>query len=155
MDRLCHEATRRGTAAAWRTAADASAVNAVLPVIRRALNASVAGAQWIVLAGLLATSGLLLAFGHWGDRRGHRHVYLCGLITFAFGCALCATAPSLAYLVACRMVAGAGIRACARGYGPLKSPDAPAEAPANRRPCPQKTAPNCPTLTPEIDGDRN
>lgn len=90
------------------TAVDASAVNAVLPLIRDGLGTSIQAAGWIVLAELLATSGLLLAFGRLGDQRGHKRIYLAGFAVFLLGAALCARAGGVASLVVFRVLQGIG-----------------------------------------------
>jgi MFS family permease len=58
---------------------DASATTAALPVIRTGLATTLAAAGWLLLAELLATTGLLMFFGRLGDRRGHKPVYVAGL----------------------------------------------------------------------------
>jgi EmrB/QacA subfamily drug resistance transporter len=90
------------------TSLDASAVNAVLPLIREAFHTSIAMMQWVLLAELLVTSGLLLAFGRLGDLRGHKPIYRSGFWIFLFGSALCAAAPGMLSLIAFRIIQGVG-----------------------------------------------
>lgn len=90
------------------TSLDASAVNAVLPLIRGSFHTTISMVQWVLLGDLLITSGLLLAFGRLGDQLGHKRVYVAGFGTFLFGCSLCAVAPGITWLIAFRIVQGAG-----------------------------------------------
>lgn len=87
---------------------DSSIVNVALPTLQRAFDTSVAGAGWISLAYLLTLTLLLLPFGRLGDAWGRRRIYLAGLALFVAGSALCGLAPSAGFLVAARVVQGAG-----------------------------------------------
>ncbi len=86
----------------FMSALDGSVVNALLPTMRRALDASVAGIEWVVSIYLLVVSGVLLGFGRLGDLRGHREVYLLGFGGFVVTSALCGLSPSIHALVAFR-----------------------------------------------------
>jgi EmrB/QacA subfamily drug resistance transporter len=88
--------------ATFMSALDGSVVNAVLPVMRRALGADVATIEWVVTVYLLVVSGLLLLFGRLGDLRGHKGLYVAGLCGFATASGLCGLAPSAAWLIAAR-----------------------------------------------------
>ncbi len=57
-----------------------------------------------------------LIYGPWSDARGRRGVIAAGLIVFAIGCAICAFAPSIEWLIVGRAVQAFG--ACA---GPVVS----------------------------------
>ncbi|HLH21730.1 MAG TPA: DHA2 family efflux MFS transporter permease subunit [Chloroflexota bacterium] len=81
---------------------DSSIVNTVLPVVTQAFGSDVAGAEWIITVYLLVLSGLLLSLGRLGDLRGHRPLYLTGLVIFAAGSALSGLAPSIGFLVGAR-----------------------------------------------------
>lgn len=87
---------------------DLTVVNVALPAIGRDLPASVSGLQWVVDGYNLAVASLLLSSGRFGDRSGHRRVYLVGLAVFGAGSALCAAAPAAGWLVAFRVVQGVG-----------------------------------------------
>ena len=64
------------------SALDASVVNTVLPVIREAYHVPVEVIQWVSTTYLLLMGSLLLTFGRLGDLRGHKQVYLAGLVVF-------------------------------------------------------------------------
>jgi EmrB/QacA subfamily drug resistance transporter len=90
------------------TSLDASAANAVLPLIRASFHTTIPMIEWVLLGELLVTSGLLLAFGRLGDQVGHKRIYLAGFSVFLFGCALCATAPGVTALIVFRIIQGIG-----------------------------------------------
>ena len=92
----------------FMSALESSAVNAVLPVVGRSLGVGVATIQWVVTIYLLAVSGLLLSLGRLGDIRGHKTVYVAGLVVFIAGSLLCGLAPSAVSLVAFRVIQGLG-----------------------------------------------
>ena len=53
-------------------------------------------------------ASLLVTAGRTADRLGRRRVFFAGLGVFSLGSALCGIAPSVALLVAGRLVQGAG-----------------------------------------------
>jgi MFS transporter, DHA2 family, methylenomycin A resistance protein len=87
---------------------DLTVVNVALPDIGRDLGTSVPGLQWVADGYNLALASLLLVGGRLGDRSGHRHVYLAGLVMFGLGSALCALASSTGTLVGFRVLQGVG-----------------------------------------------
>lgn len=95
-------------AGTFMSALDGSAVNTVLPVIRRDFGSEIATIQWVVTIYLLVVSGLLLSFGRLGDLRGHKPVYTAGFIVFVLGSGSCGLAPSAAALIAAGAVQALG-----------------------------------------------
>ncbi|MFJ9619513.1 MFS transporter [Streptomyces noursei] len=87
---------------------DVTVVTVALPDLDRALGAGVTGLQWTVDGYTLVFAGLLLFCGGLADRFGGRTVFLAGLVVFAAASAGCALAPSIAVLVAARLVQGVG-----------------------------------------------
>ncbi len=85
---------------------DASIVNVVLPTLSKSFSASLAAVQWVPMAYLLASGSLVLFFGRLGDLRGHRRVFLGGLLAFVGASLLCAAAPTISALVAFRALQG-------------------------------------------------
>ena len=85
---------------------DASIVNVVLPTLATSFSTSLAVVQWVPMAYLLASGSLVLIFGRLGDLRGHRRVFLAGLLAFVGASALCAAAPTIHALIAFRALQG-------------------------------------------------
>ena len=87
---------------------DSTVVNVALPAIQRDLDTDLAGLQWVVTGYLLTLGALLLLGGALGDLRGRRRVFLAGLGIFTMSSILCAAAPTLAVLIAARVLQGVG-----------------------------------------------
>ncbi|HEY5318508.1 MAG TPA: DHA2 family efflux MFS transporter permease subunit [Solirubrobacteraceae bacterium] len=95
---------------------DATAVNVALPAIRADLGGGLAGQQWVPNAYLLALGSLILVGGSLGDVFGERRVFSIGVAGFGIVSLLCAIAPSIEVLIACRALQGA--------FGALLTPSA-------------------------------
>ncbi len=85
-----------------------SALNAILPFVARSFGVDLPTIQWVVLAYLIVSSGLLLAFGRLGDMIGQRRLFLAGFAVFIGGSLLSSLAPDLAWLIATRIVQSVG-----------------------------------------------
>jgi EmrB/QacA subfamily drug resistance transporter len=92
----------------FMSALDASVVNTVLPVIQAGYRVPVEVIQWVSTSYLLIMGSLLLTFGRIGDLRGHKRVYLAGLMVFVPASVLCGISPSVEMLVAARVIQGIG-----------------------------------------------
>ena len=92
----------------FMSALDGSVVNTLLPVLGRALGASVAGIEWVTTVYLLVISGLLLSVGRAGDLFGHKRFYLAGFGVFIVGSALCGLARSATLLIGLRALQALG-----------------------------------------------
>jgi DHA2 family methylenomycin A resistance protein-like MFS transporter len=86
---------------------DAVVVNVALPAIRRDLGGGIAGLQWVVDGYILMFAAVLLSAGAVTDRVGARRAFGVGLAVFVVASAACGLAPSLAALVAARLLQGA------------------------------------------------
>ncbi len=95
---------------------DATAVNVALPAIRADLGGGLAGQQWVSNAYLLALGSLILVGGSLGDVFGERRVFSLGVAGFGVMSLLCAIAPTIEFLIACRVLQGA--------FGALLTPSA-------------------------------
>jgi MFS transporter, DHA2 family, methylenomycin A resistance protein len=115
-------ASRAGNAApGWSLAAallgffvvtlDAVIVNVALPAIRRELSGGMTGLQWVVDGYTLLFAALLLSAGSLSDRLGARRAFGAGMVLFVLASAACGLAPTLAALVAARLVQGAAAAA--------------------------------------------
>ena len=87
---------------------DGSVVNVALPAIAQNLKADAGSLQWVINAYLLPLSALLLLGGAMGDHFGRRRLLMIGTAIFALASLGCALAPSLAWLLAGRLVQGCG-----------------------------------------------
>jgi EmrB/QacA subfamily drug resistance transporter len=88
---------------------DLSIVNVAFPALAKTFpEASRADLAWVVTAYSIVFGSLLVIGGRTADRHGLRPVFFSGLGTFALGSALCGIAPSVALLVAGRVLQGAG-----------------------------------------------
>jgi EmrB/QacA subfamily drug resistance transporter len=87
---------------------DGSVVNVALPTIAQNLHADAGSLQWVINTYLLPLSALLLLGGAMGDHFGRRRLLIVGISIFAFASLGCALAPSLAVLLACRVLQGLG-----------------------------------------------
>jgi MFS family permease len=87
---------------------DASVVTVAFPALQRQFGAGLAATQWVSLGYLLVLTALLVPAGRWSDRAGRKLLYLYGFLVFAGASAACGLAPSLAVLIALRVVQAAG-----------------------------------------------
>ena len=108
-------ATRRGkltlallSAVAFLDFIDASIVNLALPSIRRDLDFSVQGLQWVLSGYLLTYGGFMLLGGRAGDLLGRRRVLVAGTALFAVSSLAGRLAGSAGVLVGARLAQGLG-----------------------------------------------
>ncbi|WP_073332189.1 MFS transporter [Wenxinia saemankumensis] len=87
---------------------DGSVVAIAIPAIRAGLGASLAEAQWINNAYMVAISALVLAGGSVGDRFGTARIFTLGILVFLAASIACAAAPSADALIWARWVQGGG-----------------------------------------------
>ena len=87
---------------------DGTVVNVALPVLQGSLNASLAGAQWIVEAYALTLSSLVLVGGSLADRFGRRRIFVIGTVVFAASSLACALSPNVVWAIASRGLQGIG-----------------------------------------------
>ena len=108
-------ATRRGKltlallcGVAFLDFVDASIVNIALPSIRRSLDFSVEGLQWVPSAYLLTYGGFMLLGGRAADLVGRRRVLVGGIVVIAVASLVGGFATSAGMLVAARLAQGLG-----------------------------------------------
>ncbi len=87
---------------------DATIVNVALPDIRRDLNASLSGLQWVIDAYTIVLASFLMLGGSTADRYGRRRVFQVGTTLFTLGSLLCSLAPSVGWLIAARVAQAVG-----------------------------------------------
>jgi EmrB/QacA subfamily drug resistance transporter len=95
--------------AVFMVSLDLFIVNIAFPDIQRAFHhSSVATVSWVLNAYAIVLAALLVSAGRLADRVGRRRVFLVGLLVFLAGSTLCGLAPSIATLVAARVVQAIG-----------------------------------------------
>jgi len=87
---------------------DGAIANVALPSIALQLHAPPSETVWIVTGYQLAVVMFLLPASAMGERFGYRRVFAGGVLFFTLASALCAFAPSMAWLVTARFVQGLG-----------------------------------------------
>ena len=100
---------------------DATIVNVAGPSIRRALGGSASSLQWLPAGYTLAFAVLLITGARLGDMFGRRRLFLIGSAGFTLMSAACSAAPSMATLIAFRVLQGSfGALMVPQGFGMLK-----------------------------------
>jgi EmrB/QacA subfamily drug resistance transporter len=85
-----------------------SAVNVALPVIGRQFGMNAIALSWVATAYLLAAAICLVPIGRLADIHGRKRVFSIGLVVYTSSSLLAAVAPSGWFLIAARVVEGAG-----------------------------------------------
>lgn len=96
------------SAASVMVALDSTVVTTALSRIRLDLGTSIEQLEWTVNAYSLSFAVLLMTGAVLGDRFGRRRVFTTGLALFTAASAACALAPGVNWLIAARVVQGAG-----------------------------------------------
>jgi EmrB/QacA subfamily drug resistance transporter len=86
---------------------ESTVVTVALPSIGRDFELGMDGLQWVMNGYLLTLSALILLGGSLGDVYRRRVVFVAGLVGFAVASVACTVAPTLAFLVLCRLLQGA------------------------------------------------
>ena len=94
---------------------DVTVVNVALPQINSDLQAGQSGMAGVVNAYTIVLVALLLPFGAFGDKWGHRRVVVFGFLCFFVGSLSCSLSPTITLLVASRAIQGAGAAATMAG----------------------------------------
>ena len=92
---------------------DSGVTNVAVPSIATGLNASVGQLSWVLNGYLLTFAMLLLLCGRLGDLVGHRSMFFWGLLLFTVASLACALSTTVTWLIAARVVQGAGAAAMA------------------------------------------
>ncbi len=87
---------------------DTTIVNVALATLGRDLHASISEIQWVSTGYMLSLAAVIPVTG-WAARRfGAKQVYLCSLVLFTIGSALCGLATSTTELIVFRVLQGLG-----------------------------------------------
>jgi EmrB/QacA subfamily drug resistance transporter len=87
---------------------DASIVTLALPRLGRDLHASVGAVEWVALSYLLVLVATVATVGRIADAVGRKLLYVYGFGVFTAGSVLCGLAPTLALLIAARVLQAVG-----------------------------------------------
>ncbi|MDB2369099.1 DHA2 family efflux MFS transporter permease subunit [Octadecabacter sp.] len=87
---------------------DGTVTAIAMPAIRASLGASLADAQWINNAYMVALAALILTGGAFADRFGLARVFSLGIMVFIAMSLVCAVAPNAQTLIAARFAQGIG-----------------------------------------------
>jgi len=87
---------------------DSTALNVVLPALQRELQATGTDLLWISNAYTLMLASGIVVGGSLGDHYGRKRVYMIGIALFAAASLVSGLAPSADFLIAARVVQGAG-----------------------------------------------
>ncbi|MGA0568491.1 MFS transporter [Rathayibacter sp. KR2-224] len=87
---------------------DTSIVNVALQAIRTGLNADEATLSWVISGYALAFGLLLIPAGRFGDRFGHKWIFIVGVGVFTLASVWCGLAQSSTELVIARVAQGVG-----------------------------------------------
>lgn len=97
------------SAATFLASLDLFIVNLAFPAIEHAFPGhAVASTSWVLNAYTVVFAACLNPAGRFGDRYGHRTIFLSGLTVFTLASALCGLAPSLPMLIAARVIQAIG-----------------------------------------------
>jgi EmrB/QacA subfamily drug resistance transporter len=97
---------------AFMASLDLSIVNVAFPALERSFPSDPrATLAWVITSYGIVFGSLLVIAGRTADRLGSRRVFFAGLGVFTAGSALCGLAPSVALLVAGRVIQGCGAAA--------------------------------------------
>ena len=85
---------------------DGSALTVALPKLRAFFGADLASVQWVLNGYVLALAALTLIGGALADHYGKARMLAVGCVGFGVSSIACAIAPSIGWLIACRIVQG-------------------------------------------------
>ena len=69
-------------------------VNSMLPVLTQELGVEISTTGWLLTIYMLIQTGMMLSFGRLGDLRGHKMIYVGGMIVFIAGSVLSSMAST-------------------------------------------------------------
>ncbi|GAB7051117.1 MFS transporter [Catenuloplanes indicus] len=103
-----------------------SLITPVLPTIQRDLHTDAGTATWVFTSWLLAAAVATPLLGRVGDMIGKRRVLVAALVALAAGCLVAALAPTIAVLIAGRVLQGLGGAVFPLAFGIIRDEFPPA-----------------------------
>src|SRR5580692_13049371 len=95
--------------AVFMSSLDLFIVNLAFPYIGRQFSGtSLSNLSWVLNGYTIVFAAVLVPAGRWADRVGRRRLFVAGMIAFSIGSLLCGIAPSVAALIAARVIQAAG-----------------------------------------------
>jgi NTE family protein len=92
--------------------ADLAIVNIAFPDVEHSFQGvTLAGLSWVLSGYSIVAAAFMAPFGRLADLLGRKRVYMVALAVFTLASALCATAPSVSWLIAGRVLQGLGVAA--------------------------------------------
>ena len=85
-----------------------AAINIALPAIGKEYSMGAVGMSWVSMAFLIASAVFLVPLGRLADLKGRKRIFLLGNVILTLGSLLCALSPSGEWLIAFRVLQGAG-----------------------------------------------
>jgi EmrB/QacA subfamily drug resistance transporter len=86
-----------------------SSINVALPQIQQDFDISLSALKWVSMIGAIMVGSLSLCFGRIGDIKGRKRVYRTGMLVYAIGAGLSATALSFPHLMVFRVMMATGL----------------------------------------------
>jgi EmrB/QacA subfamily drug resistance transporter len=87
---------------------DVSIVNVSIPELQDEMSTDIATVTWVINAYNIIFAVLLVSMGRLADQFGRKRFFVIGMTVFTIGSALCALAWSVEWLIAFRVIQGAG-----------------------------------------------
>ncbi|MBD0281389.1 MAG: MFS transporter [Thermoleophilaceae bacterium] len=87
---------------------DISIVNISIPELQDEMSTDIATVTWVINAYNIVFAVLLVSMGRLADQFGRKRFFVLGLVVFTIGSGLCAAAWSVEWLIAFRVIQGAG-----------------------------------------------
>ena len=89
-------------------ALDTSIISPVFPLIMKSYHIRLDWVAWTITAYTVAYIASTVLSGAWGDRLGHKRVFLWGVVAFMMASALAAVSPNFWVFMLARVIQGAG-----------------------------------------------
>lgn len=87
---------------------DMSIVTVSFPRLTKVFNTDASVLVWLSIAFAISELGLLLTLARVGDTVGRKKVFMAGVVVYTFGLVFCTFSPNIGFLIAARVVQGAG-----------------------------------------------
>jgi EmrB/QacA subfamily drug resistance transporter len=87
---------------------DVSIVNVSIPELQDEMSTDIATVTWVINAYNIIFAVLLVSMGRLADQFGRKRFFVIGMTVFTIGSALCALSWSVEWLIAFRVIQGAG-----------------------------------------------